>query len=201
MKSRISSTARGWLVSSITAAFACGGAEIVDPTPEAPSATGSVKVERQRDRLALDILVQQLRPPAALKQGAAAYVVWAKPARGGPAHNLGALTLDADEGALRAAFTAEDTSLIVTAESTAEASAPSGQTVLWAYVDVEEPEPAAKPAPGETPAPAQSPASAQPPVPAESPAPAQPPAPAQSPVPTQPPAPAQPPAPDAGGQP
>jgi hypothetical protein len=136
MQSRIAASV--WLVSGITAAFACGGAEIVDPTPEAPSASGSVKVERHRDRLALDILVQQLPPPAELKKGAAAYVVWAKPARGGPAHNLGALALEADEGTLRTAFTAEDTSLIVTAESHPEASAPSGQTLLWAYVDVDE---------------------------------------------------------------
>jgi hypothetical protein len=144
MKLRFAAAVRAWLVSGITAACACGGAPVVDTRPDTPAATGSVKVERKGDRLALDILVQQLAPPEELKQGAAAYVVWAKPARGGRAHNLGALALDAGEGALRTAVTAEDTSLIVTAEPSAEASVPSGQTVLWAYVDVAEPEPAAQ---------------------------------------------------------
>ena len=130
------------LVSAITTACG-GGAAAIDTTPDAPAATGSVRVERRPDGLALAVFVQQLAPPEDLKQGAAAYVVWAKPARGGPARNVGALALDADEGVLRTAIAAEDTSLIVTAEPTAQASSPSGEPVLWAYVDV--PEPPAKP--------------------------------------------------------
>jgi hypothetical protein len=136
---RFSPVLRGLLVSGITAACACGGAEVVDTTPDAPAATGSVKVERAKSGLAVDVFVEQLAPPEDLKKDAVAYVVWAKPARGGPSQNLGVLALDADEGALRTAIAAEDTSLIITAEPNAQASAPSGQPVLWAYVDVAEP--------------------------------------------------------------
>jgi hypothetical protein len=127
------------LVSGVTTLCACGGATAeLDTASALASATGSVKASRSGAELVLDIHVEQLAPPAEAKKGATEYVVWARPARGGPPRNLGVLKRVNDVGDLRAKVAAETISLIVTAEPSRHAGAPSGETLLWVYVEAED---------------------------------------------------------------
>jgi hypothetical protein len=122
------------LVSTITALCACGGAAAGEGSVTLPEAQGSVRAERHGDQLVLDIRVVPTAAPGELDPKATVYVAWAKPSRGGPARNLGALALRGDEGELHARTPAEEMSVIITAEPAAEVATPSGPTVLWAYV-------------------------------------------------------------------
>lgn len=135
MERRLGRWVGALLVSSVTALPACGGgAAELDTASALASATGSVKTKREGAELVLDIHVEQLAPPSEVKKGATAYVVWARPARGGPTRNLGVLKHVNDEGDLRVKVPAEEMSLTVTAEPSREAGSPGGETLLWAYI-------------------------------------------------------------------
>jgi hypothetical protein len=139
MKRSLVPSAGALLVSGVTTLCACGGGSAqLDTASELASATGSVKTSRNGAELVLDVHVEQLAPPADVKKGATEYVVWARPARGGPARNLGVLKRVNDVGDLRAKVAAETMSLIVTAEPSRHAGAPSGETLLWVYVEPED---------------------------------------------------------------
>ncbi len=127
--------ARGVLVTGVTVLCACGGStSTFDAASAHASATGSVRATRSGSDLVLVIHVDQLDPPAEVKKGATEYVVWAKPARGGPARNLGVLKRFDGHGHLRTRTAAETLSLIVTAEPNGLSGAPSGEPLLSAYV-------------------------------------------------------------------
>jgi hypothetical protein len=139
MKRSLVRSAGALLVSGVTVLWACGGGTAeLDTASALASATGSVKASRSGAELVLDVHVEQLAPPAEVKKGATEYVVWARPARGGPPRNLGVLKRVNDVGDLRAKIAAETMSLIVTAEPSRHAGAPTGETLLWAYVEAEE---------------------------------------------------------------
>jgi hypothetical protein len=121
--------------------FGGGGSKNTASTPmqsssNAPAATGSVEAKREAGNYDLKVAVQHMAPPEKIKEGATTYVVWAEPTAGGSAQNLGQLKLDKDQrsGKLETVAPARPMKVLITAESGADATRPSGEPLLWTEV-------------------------------------------------------------------
>jgi hypothetical protein len=102
-----------------------------------PSAEARLKVNKEGDnKRDLKIEVQHLAPAERVSPQASGYVVWLQPSEPQAAPmNLGVLTLDDQEGELRASTPYEKFQVFITAEQDPQTTAPSGERVLWASVD------------------------------------------------------------------
>lgn len=103
-----------------------------------PAAMASVKAERSKENgnTKLDVKVQHLAKPSSLTPPASVYLVWARP-RGGIAMKLGAIGVNNDlNGELKTVTVLKDFELLITAEQSESAPAPSGIQVFHTYVSL-----------------------------------------------------------------
>ena len=101
-----------------------------------PAASATVKVQRDKDNgnTRLDIKVQHLAKPSSLTPPASTYLVWARP-RGGTAVKLGAIGVGDDlKGELKTVTVLKDFELLITAEQSETAPAPSDVQIFHVYV-------------------------------------------------------------------
>ena len=106
------------------------------PSTQVPSATGKVSADRKEGNMKLSVKVEHMAPPEKISQGATTYVVWAEPAAGGPAQNLGALKIGDDRSAkLDTTTPARDMKIIVTPENSPDVTHPSADPVLWTTIN------------------------------------------------------------------
>ncbi len=103
-----------------------------------PAATGTVNVSKDTNNgnLKLDIKVKNLALPGSLTPPANDYIVWLEPyAEHGNPVKQGALGVDGKlNGELKTETTSKNFNVIVTAEKTATATAPSDTVVLHGHV-------------------------------------------------------------------
>lgn len=96
-----------------------------------PAATGKVKVKNEKDgNTRVKVEVAHLAQPEEAFDQASTYVVWLKPETG-TAQNVGVLTLDKNlKGELETRTAFKNFQVIVTAEQDANATSPSGRSVM-----------------------------------------------------------------------
>jgi len=96
-----------------------------------PAATGKVKVKNEKDgNTRVKVEVAHLAQPAEAFDQASTYVVWLKP-QTGDAQNVGVLKLDKNlKGELETRTAFKTFEVMVTAEQDANATSPSGHSVL-----------------------------------------------------------------------
>ena len=110
----------------------------LNTTATAPAAAqGQLKVSAQKNgNTGLKVEVEHLAPPSSINQEASTYVVWLRPAAGFP-QNVGVLHLnDKNEGKLDTQTPFKSFEVMVTAEMTPFATAPSADRVMTAQVVV-----------------------------------------------------------------
>ena len=79
--------------------------------------------------------VSNLPPAGEFRENATVYVVWVQEPGGGMAHNLGALAVGhGGRGGMESLTPLRKFDIYITAETVAEARAPSGNRALWASV-------------------------------------------------------------------
>ena len=79
--------------------------------------------------------VSNLPPAGEFRENATVYVVWVQEPGGGLAHNLGALAVGrSGRGGMESLTPLRKFDIYITAETVAEARAPSGNRALWASV-------------------------------------------------------------------
>jgi hypothetical protein len=112
----------------------------LQPGPDVPAAEGTVGTEVDANgNTRVTVAVRHLAPPDRLRQGAAVYVVWARPtggdAQGQGAQNLGALRVDSDlRGTLETITPMRNFELVITAEDSPTTITPSQAQVLRAEI-------------------------------------------------------------------
>jgi len=102
-----------------------------------PAASGEVLTRKWEGKnRAVEVRVRSLAPPTQIVPGATTYVVWFTPVQeNGPAQNMGALTLNSDlSGTLVVETPFVDFDVLVTAESSAGVTQPTGKEVMRAQV-------------------------------------------------------------------
>jgi hypothetical protein len=99
-----------------------------------PAAQGRLAVKgSEGPNQVVDLTVQHMAPPAKVKSGATAYVVWLEPASAKEPINMGILTVDKDlKGQLQFKTPFPKFDVFVTAEANPTVQVPSGSTKLLA---------------------------------------------------------------------
>lgn len=103
-----------------------------------PAATATVKVQRDKDNrnTKIDLKVSHLARPSSLTPPASVYLVWVR-ARGSDAVKEGAIGVDNDlKGELKTVTVLKDFDLLVTAEQSESATAPSEVEIFSTRVNV-----------------------------------------------------------------
>ncbi|MDQ2834617.1 MAG: hypothetical protein M3Y50_12925 [Acidobacteriota bacterium] len=103
-----------------------------------PAATATVKVQRDKDNgnTKIDLKVSHLARPSSLTPPASVYIMWVH-ARGSDAVKQGAIGVDKDlKGELKSVTVLKEFDLLVTAEQSDSATAPSGVEIFSTRVDV-----------------------------------------------------------------
>ncbi|MFO0679169.1 MAG: hypothetical protein U0169_21760 [Polyangiaceae bacterium] len=115
----------------------CGSNYVMSTSPGVPGAEGTVVPSRSdQGNTEVELTVKHLPPPEKIASGAKVFVVWVQPADGKASpNNVGALKVDEDhKGKLKTMTPFKSFNLFVTPEDSGEATAPSGQKVLWTSV-------------------------------------------------------------------
>jgi hypothetical protein len=105
------------------------------PSSQVPGARGVVQAQSTKNgNVQLDVNVDSLAHPSALRPPEQAYVVWVQPPGESPV-NEGALKVDSKEhGELKVETPYKDVKVFITAEKYAQLKTPEGPTVLTADV-------------------------------------------------------------------
>jgi hypothetical protein len=98
-------------------------------TERLPGASGTVRVERMGGTTEIEAEIDSMKPASLFGGDYNTYVLWVVPPEG-PAENLGEITIEGDQGKLRASTAAASFAVLVTAEPHYLVSAPSGFVVL-----------------------------------------------------------------------
>ena len=124
-------------VAALSGCSAMGGGRRLSRSAELPAAEGTVRfVKTGVDETFIDLRVKHLEDPNRLSAPAYTYVAWVSGTRDDPPRNVGALSLGRDcSGALRTAIPLRRFEIFVTAESTSDAAAPTGERLLWTARD------------------------------------------------------------------
>jgi hypothetical protein len=106
---------------------------VLSTSPSEPSAEGTARFNvTKNDNTGIDVEVKHLAHPDKLTPPANSYVVWTKSNVSPTPQNIGAMKVDAD---LNGSFVAETPlhafDLFVTAETSGQAQAPTGASLLW----------------------------------------------------------------------
>jgi FlaG/FlaF family flagellin (archaellin) len=109
----------------------------MQPQGPAPAAEGKIQVATgEKGNRDLKVEVKHLAPATATFEGTSTYVVWLKP-EDGQAVNIGVLNPNKDQEAeLKTKTPYTSFEILVTAEPTAQPTAPSGREVMTASVQV-----------------------------------------------------------------
>jgi hypothetical protein len=98
-------------------------------TERLPGASGTVQVERKGGTTEIEAEIDSMKPASLFGGDYNTYVLWVVPPAG-PAENLGEVTLDGNQGRLRASTSLASFAVLVTAEPHFLVSTPSGFVVL-----------------------------------------------------------------------
>src|SRR5262245_36588298 len=115
-------------ISTITCTGASGRI-VLRSTHRLPEASGAARVERKGGTTEIDVELDSMKPASLFGGDYNTYVLWVVPP-GGPAENLGEITLDGSQAALRAATSAAEFGILVTAEPHFLVRSPSAFVVL-----------------------------------------------------------------------
>jgi hypothetical protein len=128
------------LAGALTATAALGGCSSTQTWPmnaaaRVPAAEGKVQVAAGKNgNHDVKVEVEHLAPPGRVTDGASAYVVWIKPVDGAP-QNVGELKVNQGlEGELKTKTEYEKFEVLITAERSPAAMAPTGATVMRTQV-------------------------------------------------------------------
>lgn len=102
-----------------------------------PAAVGKVKVAAQKDgNVDVKVQVEHMAMADNVTPETATYVVWIKPENGAP-QNVGILEVDKNaKGSFETKTPFKEFTILVTAETSSAATAPTGQTMMDARVTV-----------------------------------------------------------------
>lgn len=102
-----------------------------------PAAQGAVKtMGASNDNQRVIVQVNHLAPPEKVENGATTYVVWAQPEGQDTVQNIGALKVDKKlNGSLMTVLPYDSFKVFITAEPTANVTAPTGDELLAANVN------------------------------------------------------------------
>lgn len=119
------------LVTFLLAAAASAREDKLTNTGLTPAAEGKVITSDDRNgNTEVEVQVKHLATPQSLTPAHQNYLVWVQP-RGQAAELLGALRVNSDlEGSLKATTPRKDFDILVTAEDSTRADAPSGNVIL-----------------------------------------------------------------------
>jgi hypothetical protein len=104
-------------------------------SPRQPAAVGKVEVKAgDNGNEQIKVIAEHLSAPAKAFPGTTTYVVWLVPA-GAPPQNMGALNVgEKESGSFETTTTQKEFDVLVTAESDATATTPSGNRVMSATI-------------------------------------------------------------------
>jgi hypothetical protein len=103
-----------------------------------PAASGTVQAKTDHHNVNLDVKVSNLAKPANLVPPATVYLVWVRP-EGESAIKQGAIHINDDlDGELKVVTTSRNFEVMITAENSVNATAPTGPDVLHTNVKIQD---------------------------------------------------------------
>jgi hypothetical protein len=116
------------------AAVGCSQIHELRPAQRNPAAVGNIKAKADDNKNTVEVRAEHLAPPAALDPTLNTYVVWIRPSVAQEFTNVGQLAMRSDRsGRLQATTPFPEFNVLVTAEQSGTARAPSTFVVMEGY--------------------------------------------------------------------